>query len=301
MRIKCSRACVYEKKVVLLHAYFEILGKIMHKTIQHLLVLCLLAVAGVSCVTQKQLTYLANAHPDSADSINASFKPQSEIVIRSGDALTIFVSALDQEAVTPYNIPMVVYAKPGEEQLSTTPALQYYIVDDEGNIDFPVLGKLHVAGLRRNEVENYVKKELEQQVLNPMVHVNLVNAKISVMGEVTKPGQIPLTSGRMTVLEALAAAGDLTPYGKRDNVLLTREVDGKIEIARLNLRDAALYTSPYYYVQQNDVIYVSPNKVRAVSSANASIWLSMISTALSAVTVIVTVVNNNSNNKKSSN
>ncbi|MBR4431669.1 MAG: SLBB domain-containing protein, partial [Paludibacteraceae bacterium] len=129
----------------------------------------------------------------------------------------------------------------------------------------------------------------------------LVNAKISVMGEVTRPGQISLTSGRMTILEALAAAGDLTPYGKRDNVLLTREVDGKIEIARLNLRDAALYTSPYYYVQQNDVIYVSPNKVREVSSANASIWLSMISTALSAVTVIVTVVNNNSNNKKSSN
>lgn len=290
MRIKCSRACVYEKKVVLLHAYFEIFGTIMHKTIQHLLVLCLMAVAGVSCVTQKQMTYLLDAQPESADSINASFKSQSEIVIRSGDALNIFVSALDQEAVTPYNLPMVVFAKPGEQQLSTTPAMQYYIVDDEGNIDFPVLGKLHVAGLRRNEVEDYVKKELERQVLNPMVHVNLVNAKISVMGEVTKPGQIPLTSGRMTILEALAAAGDLTPYGKRDNVLLTREVDGKIEIARLNLRSADLYTSPYYFVQQNDVIYVSPNKVRAISSTNSGIWLSMISTALSAATVIVTVV-----------
>ena len=155
-------------------------------------------------------------------------------------------------------------------------------MDDEGNIDFPVLGKLHVAGLRRNEVENYVKKELEQQVLNPMVHVNLVNAKISVMGEVTKPGQIPLTSGRMTVLEALAAAGDLTPYGKRDNVLLTREVDGKIEIARLNLRDAALYTSPYYYVQQNDVIYVEMNNkekrnatVMGNSTVQPSFWISM--------------------------
>ena len=265
----------------------------MHKTIQHLLVLCLMAVAGVSCVTQKQMTYLMDAQPDSADSINAVFKSQSEIVIRSGDALNIFVSALDQEAVTPYNLPMVVFTKPGEQQLSTTPAMQYYIVDDEGNIDFPVLGKLHVAGLRRNEVEDYVKKELERQVLNPMVHVNLVNAKISVMGEVTKPGQIPLTSGRMTILEALAAAGDLTPYGKRDNVLLTREVDGKIEIARLNLRSADLYTSPYYFVQQNDVIYVSPNKVRAVSSANAGLWFSMVSTLASAATVIVTIVSLN--------
>jgi polysaccharide export outer membrane protein len=263
----------------------------MNKSIKILFASVLLAMAMTGCVTQKQMTYLSDARPESADTINAVFVPQSEMVIRSGDALTIFVSALDQEAVTPYNLPMVVYAKPGEHQLSTTPALQYYIVDEEGNIEFPVLGKLHVAGLRRNEVEIYVKKQLESQVLNPQVHVNLVNAKISVMGEVAKPGQIPLVSGRMTILEALAAAGDLTPYGRRDNVLLTREVDGKIQIARLNLRSQDIYTSPYYYVQQNDVIYVSPNKVRAVASTNASLWFSMVSTIASAATVIVTVIN----------
>ncbi len=267
------------------------LYKIMNKSIKILFASVLLAMAMTGCVTQKQMTYLSDARPESADTINAVFVPQSEMVIRSGDALTIFVSALDQEAVTPYNLPMVVYAKPGEQQLSTTPALQYYIVDEEGNIEFPVLGKLHVAGLRRNEVEIYVKKQLESQVLNPQVHVNLVNAKISVMGEVAKPGQIPLVSGRMTILEALAAAGDLTPYGRRDNVLLTREVDGKIQIARLNLRSQDIYTSPYYYVQQNDVIYVSPNKVRAVASTNASLWFSMVSTIASAATVIVTVIN----------
>jgi polysaccharide export outer membrane protein len=263
----------------------------MNKSIKILFASVILAMAMTGCVTQKQMTYLSDARPESADTINAVFVPQSEMVIRSGDALTIFVSALDQEAVTPYNLPMVVYAKPGEQQLSTTPALQYYIVDEEGNIEFPVLGKLHVAGLRRNEVEIYVKKQLESQVLNPQVHVNLVNAKISVMGEVAKPGQIPLVSGRMTILEALAAAGDLTPYGRRDNVLLTREVDGKIQIARLNLRSQDIYTSPYYYVQQNDVIYVSPNKVRAVASTNASLWFSMVSTIASAATVIVTVIN----------
>lgn len=262
----------------------------MHRFIQHFMVLCLLALAGVSCVTQKQMTYLANAKPEVADTLNAKFQPQSELVIRAGDALTIFVSALDQEAVVPYNLPMVVYAKPGEEQLSTSTALQYYIVDEEGFIDFPVLGKLRVAGLKRSEVQAMVKRELEKQVLNPMVHVNLVGAKVSVLGEVTHPGQIPLTTGRITILDALAAAGDLTPYGRRENVLVTREVDGKLEMARLNLRSADLCTSPYFYLQQNDVVYVSPNKVRAVSSANASIWLSMISTALSAVTVIVTVV-----------
>ena len=262
----------------------------MYKRIQKIFVLALLSVMAVGCVTQKQLTYLSDARPESADTINKAFVPQSEMIVRSGDALTIYVSALDLEAVTPYNLPAVVYAMPGERQLATTPAMQYYIVDEEGNIDFPVLGKLHVAGMRRNEVEQYVKKQLEPQVMNPLVRVDLVNAKVSVMGEVARPGQIALRSGRMTILEALAAAGDMTPYGRRDNVLLTREVDGKIEIARLNLRSTDLYTSPYYYVQQNDVIYVSPNKVRAVASTNAGLWLSVVSTALSAATVIITVV-----------
>jgi len=282
-------ACICEKKVVPLHAYFENLGKIMHKTIRQLVVMCLLALTGVSCVTQKQMTYLSNAKPEIEDSINAGFRPQSELIIRPGDALTIFVSALDQEAVVPYNLPMAVYAKPGEKQLTTSAALQYYIVDEEGNLEFPVLGKLHVAGLRRSEVAELIKSDLEKQVLNPMVHVNLLSATVSVLGEVNRPGQIPLTSGRITILDALAGAGDMTPYGRRDNVLVTREVNGKLEIARLNMRSADIYTSPYYYLQQNDVVYVSPNKVRAISSANASIWLSMISTALSAVTVIVTV------------
>ena len=129
----------------------------MNRKLKQICVLVLVAVVSMSCVTQKRMTYLRDAQPESADSINSAFVPQSEMVVRSGDALTIFVSALDQEAVTPYNLPMVVYAKPGEQQLSTTPALQYYIVDEEGNIDFPVLGKLHVAGMRRNEIEIYLK------------------------------------------------------------------------------------------------------------------------------------------------
>lgn len=237
------------------------------------------------------MTYLRDAQPSNMDTLNAKFKVQTEAIIRSGDALTIFVSALDAEAVTPYNLPTVVYAQPGSDKVQTTPQLQYYIVDEAGDIDFPVLGKIHVAGLKRNEVEETVKARLEQQVLNPLVKVSLVGAKVSVLGEVARPGQFPMQVGRMTLLDALAAAGDLTPYGRRDNVLVTREVDGKLEIARINLRSADLYTSPYYYLQQNDVVYVSPNKVRAISSTNASLWLSMVSTLASAATVIVTVIN----------
>ncbi len=244
-----------------------------------------------SCVTQKQMTYVSNAQPEMEDSINAGFHSQSELTVRIGDALTIYVSALDPEAVVPYNLPAVVYATPGSTTLSTTPALQYYIVDENGDIDFPVLGKLHVAGLKRNEVEILVKEKLDAQVMNPQVHAHIVNAKVAVLGEVNRPGNVGMAGGSLTIFGALASAGDLTPYGRRDNVLVTREVDGKLQIARLNLRDANIFTSPYFYLQQNDVVYVSPNKVRVVNSANTSLWLSMVSTLASAATVIVTVVN----------
>ena len=136
-----------------------------------------------------------------------------------------------------------------------------------------------------------IKDKLSAQVTNPLVQVNIVNARVSVLGEVARPGQISMSNRRLTILDALAAAGDLTPYGRRDNVLITREIDGKLEIARLNLGSSDIYTSPYYYLQQNDVVYVSPNKVRAISSANASLWFSLVSTMASAATVVVTVVN----------
>lgn len=245
----------------------------------------------VGCVTQKQMTYLSNTDSQTMSSVNTEFVSQSEAIIRPGDAITIFVSALDQEAVVPYNLPTVAFAAPGATQVQTTPMLQYYVVDESGDVELPVLGKIHVAGLKRKEIEAAVKQRLEQQVMNPMVQVNLIGAKVSVLGEVNRPGQVALNNGRLTILDALAAVGDLTIYGRRDNVLVTREVDGKIQTARINLRDANLYASPYYYLQQNDVVYVSPNKVRAISSANAGLWLSMVSTVASAATVIVTVVN----------
>ena len=262
----------------------------MHKSIQKIVMMSFCALLFANCTTQKQMTYLADAQPDKVDAINAVYTPQTELIIRVGDAMSITVLALDQEAVAPYNLPAVVYTRPGDRSVSTTPSLQYYVVDDAGDIDFPVLGKLHVAGLKRTEVQDLIKKQLEAHVLNPIVTVNMMNTKVSVMGEVGRPGPVMMTSGRMTILEALAAAGDLTPYGRRDNVLVTREKDGKLEIARLNLRSADLYTSPYFFLQQNDVIYVSPNKVRAVSSTNAGLWVSIAGTLASTAAVIVTIL-----------
>ena len=218
----------------------------MQKTFYSLFLVGIVAALLTGCVTQKQMTYLQDANSSIEDSINAKFQAHSETVIRVGDALTIFVSALDQEAVTPYNMPTAIFASPGTNQVQTTPMLQYYTVGEDGTIVFPVLGSLHVAGLQRNEVEDLIKEKLEAQIVNPLVQVHLVGAKVSVLGEVARPGAVAMTNGRMTILEALAAAGDMTPYGKRDNVLITREIDGKLQIQRVDLRSSDLYTSPFY-------------------------------------------------------
>ena len=258
--------------------------------IQKIIALVLVAVAAAGCVTQKQLTYMRDADAAKAEAINAQFEAQSQTIIRNGDALTIFVSALDREAVTPYNLPTAIYAQPGSNQVQTTPMMQYYIVDTNGDVTMPVLGAVHVAGMTRTEAEEAIRQLLAKQVVNPMVQVNLINAKVSVLGEVMQPRQVAMIGDRMTILEALAAAGDLTPYGRRDNVLVTREVNGKVEMARLDLRSSDIYTSPYFYLQQNDVVYVSPNKVRAVSSTNAGLWVSVVGTLASTAAVVVTIV-----------
>ena len=253
------------------------------------LLLAMSAFAG--CVTQKQMTYFREVDSSTADSVNKVFESQIDPIIKAGDALAITVSALDMEAVVPYNLPTVVFSNPGTDQLATTPSQQYYLVDAAGKIEFPVLGSVSVLGLKTTEVADVLEEKLSKQVKDPMVLVRLINAKVTVMGEVNRPGQYTMPNGRMTLLDALGAAGDLSIYGQRDNILITRETNGKLEFQRLNLNSDELFTSPYYYLQQNDVIYVSPNKVRAINSTNVSLWLSMVSTLASTATVIVTVVN----------
>lgn len=263
----------------------------MHKTILKVIVFALVGVLSVSCVTKKKMTYLRTVNAELEDSINAHFVPSAEVTIKPADELTIFISALDQEAVAPYNLYMVTVNDPTQKQVKTTPTMLTYRVDEEGNIEMPVLGKLHVDGMVRKEVEELIKSRLETQVLNPIVQVNLISARVSVLGEVARPGFVNISDGRLTVLEALAAVGDMTPYGRRDNVLLSREVNGKMEFVRIDMTRPDLLMSPYYYLQQNDVLYVSPNSVRAISSTNASLWVSMVSAVASAATVIVTVIN----------
>lgn len=244
-----------------------------------------------SCVTRKKLTYFNNVDQSTADSVNLTYEPIVDPWVQVGSVLTITVWALDMDAAAPYNLPVMTYLTPGSSQISTVNSLQTFLVDEEGMIDFPLLGKVEVAGLRRTEVKAKLEELLSSQLKTPLVNVNVINQSVTILGEVARPGRYSIVNGRLTIPELLANAGDLTPYGKRNNLLLTREKDGKLEFIRLNLNEDEIFNSPYFFLMPNDVVYVSPNSVRALNSQNVSLWLSMVSTVASAATVIVTVIN----------
>ena len=177
-------------------------------------------------------------------------KAQPEPRIKINDALIITVSAMDPEAVLPYNLANVAYSSPTSNTIPSTASFQYYTVDEQGNIDFPVLGKLYIVGMKLSELKELIENKLRGQLVDPIVSIRFLNARVTVLGEVRNPGTYMLNNGRMTLLEALGIAGDLTQYASRSNVLVTRENNGKVEFARLDLRSDEIFTSPYFYLQQ---------------------------------------------------
>lgn len=257
-----------------------------------LFVLLLVALMS-SCISNKQLIVFKTVTAETAEKINKTMQPQPEPRVKINDALIITVSALDPEAVVPYNLPTVSYESPTSSTVPTTSSFQYYTVDEEGYIDFPILGKLYVVGLKQSEVINLIEGKLQGQVTNPIVTMRFLNARVTILGEVKRPGTFALNNGRMTLLEALGVAGDLTQYANRSNVLITRENNGKVEFARLDLRSEEVFTSPYFYLQQNDVVYVEPNQARSTSNQSIGLWLSMVGTVASAATVVVSVLSMN--------
>ena len=221
------------------------------------------------------------------------------------DELLINVSAADPEAIEDYTVP---YQHPRVRDFNSVATMQQestvlqrrrtnltyqtYAVSKDGFINFPVLGKIHVEGMTLNGLSEYLVEKISEKVVNPMVTVELVNFHVNVAGEVAKPGVQLVHHERYSVLDAIAAAGDLTPFGERNNVLLIRENNGQREFHRLNLNSKELLSSSYYYLQQNDVIYVEPNKVRqanARSDQERQFRLSMTSVIVSAASVIASL------------
>lgn len=226
------------------------------------------------------------------------------IKIVPDDELVINVSAGDPTAVQDFTIP---YQHPrlrdfnspittDEGQIISRRAqnlpLQTYHVDASGFISFPVLGKLHVAGMTLNGLAQYLEEKISETVIDPIVTVELVNFHVNIMGEVTKPGVQLVNRERYSILDAIAAAGDLTPYGERKAVWLIREENGERQFHKLDLNDSKMLESPYFYLSQNDVIYVEPNKVRIKNVSidqERQFKLSMTSVIVSAVSVIASL------------
>ena len=214
------------------------------------------------------------------------------------DLLTIVVSCTNPELAIPFNLTVASnagIAVSTSSYVTTQPVLQPYLVDNEGNINFPVLGELKLGGLTKSEAEQLIIDKLKPYMKEtPIVTVRMVNYKISVIGEVTRPGTFTISNEKVNLLEALAMAGDMTVYGLRDNVKLIREdANGKQQIVTLDLNKAETILSPYYWLQQNDIVYVTPNKAKARNSDvgnSTSLWFSATSILVSIVSLLVNIL-----------
>lgn len=219
---------------------------------------------------------------------------QRQILIEPNDELLVQVTSEVPEAVAIYSRPLTQPIGTAEVVTSMAATQQQtYRVGHDGDIDFPVLGRIHVGGQTTGQVAEYLTQRIAENVEAPIVTVSLVNFKVKVLGEVARPGSFLMKTERVTVLDALAEAGDLTMYGQRDDVVVIREEGGQAAYHRLNLNDSQIVSSPYYYLKQNDVIYVKPTDARrgaADYNQNNSYKVSVVSAIISACSVVASLI-----------
>ena len=246
-----------------------------------------------SCGSVKNVAYLQNS--DQVDFTQSDFLYDARIMPK--DVLTITVNTVNPEAAAPFNLTVPTSFNQQLRNTYSQAVLQTYLVDNQGFIDYPVLGRLEVGGLTKSMCEKMLHDKIKpylNETENPVVTVRMSNYKISVIGEVNRPGMFTVSNEKITILEALAQAGDLSIYGVRDRVKLIREdAKGRKEIHTINLNDAEIINSPYYYLQQNDVVYVEPNKVKARNSSvgqTTNLWFSGTSILISLATLLYTIL-----------
>lgn len=247
-----------------------------------------------SCSTYKKINYLQDAVPDSTLAVTMN----EGIPIQPKDMISIVVSSRNPELAMMFNLPTVSY-QAGDGTLNpSTQRLVYYVVDNDGNIDFPILGQINVGGLTRFALAKKIKNLLVDgsYIKDPIVSVQFMNFKISVLGEVNAPGTYTIDNDKITILEALSLARDLTIFGKRDKVFVIREIEGERVIYKIDLRSVELFNSPAYYLKQNDIVYVEPNSVRAGQSTinennvkSIGLWVSISSFLVTLSTLIATL------------
>ena len=265
------------------------------KNILRLTLAAAIAMAFVSCnpETYKKINYLQDINEDTSMSMTVN----KGIIIQPQDQLSIIVTSRDPKMAIPFNLSVATTYSGSELSVSGgSQRITGYVVDNSGDINFPSLGTVHVSGLNRWELQDLIKDKLADTGLlrDAVVTVEFMNFKVSVLGEVTSPGTYSVTGDKITILQALALARDLTIYGQRDNVRVIREQNGKRQIYVLNLTDSEIFSSPAYYLQQNDVVYVTPSKVRAGQGEinenyfkSGSFWISLASISMTTINFII--------------
>lgn len=246
-----------------------------------------------SCSSSKHVAYFQNIDTVSL----AASRGLYDARIMPKDQLTITVQTSNPEASAPFNLSMPGTAGVQGSLSRSSGSPQGYLVDNNGNINFPIVGTIHVAGKTKSECEAMIKEKVMPYLNareNPIVTVRMSSYRVTVIGEVESPGVIPVTTEKISIIEALASAGDLGIYGKRGNVLLIREdATGEKHAVRINLNDANILNSPYYYLQQNDILYVEPNAVKSKNSsigASTSLWFSFVGIVTSVASLLVNVL-----------
>lgn len=261
--------------------------------IRSFLILLLIALAIVSCRTRNDINYLQDVDKAATET---ALRMES-ITLQPGDQLVINIMAKDLDVVKPFNQNYSSGQILQNPQLSgnTSPTIPTtsgpsYIIDQKGEIDFPVVGKFAAQGLTVDQFKSSLVSRISRYIKEPTVSVKLNNFRVSVMGEVVRPGEYVVADGQTTLMKALALAGDLTIYGKRDDILLVRTVDGKIEKARVDILRSDFMDSPYYNLKQGDVIYVSANKTREKTSRldpNMPIYISVASIIVTILALVI--------------
>ncbi len=257
----------------------------MLKKLKYLLPVAGLLLMTVSCRQQREVAYVKDAVRDSSMVLKGEFTKG----IQANDILYIYVESQTTQATVPFNQETnKVAVHDGAVMNPGTGAVQGYLVNQDGDITFPVLGKIKVLGLTHQELARVIEQRLKDEghVLDPVVTVKLMNFKVCVLGDVTRPGQLVVQGERLTIFEALSMVGDLTIYGQRENVTVIREENGHRIIGTLDLTSEEVFNSPYYYLHQNDVVYVEPSKRKKVNADRDPMIMSYISSGLSMLSVL---------------
>ncbi|WP_411895044.1 polysaccharide biosynthesis/export family protein [Winogradskyella sp. A2] len=251
-----------------------------------LIIVLIITILSTSCASRKNLVYFQDEPIEAGILVS---EPE-QLVYKPDDILTINVSALDPDTVRPFNLPVVSNNTNVGLNAQANLQVQSYLVDYDGNIQFPVLGTIKVSGLNRTELTSLLTERISTYANDPIVNIRLANFTITIIGEVANPGTFTIQDERITLLEALGMANDLTIFGERKNVLIIREIDGKKKFASVDLTSIKTVNSPVYYLQQNDVIYVEPNKAKIRSSTfnqNNAVLISAVGTLTTIVAIFL--------------